>query len=200
MQSFHYAHFPPEFSCVHLALFTNVSNAEQLRSRLVQASLMNGPDADVQRESVNFAFIDARLICSLLHIQTAVIQAILAAIQGSLRTKTLHSEVLWTLNPTNNITEAIRRYGVSDTTTSLLVVRIAPPDVHDIGARMQAVVSGDLRPIDELNKITDWSAVKKYYKLNSEPLMKAVASNTLQERLAIEEVVVSSVAMKNVTA
>lgn len=47
-------------------------------------------------------------ICSLLHLQTAVYQAVLAQVQGSIRTKTVHSEILWALNPTNNVTNLAR--------------------------------------------------------------------------------------------
>ena len=40
----------------------------------------------------------------------------------------------------------------------------------------------------------------KYYKLNGEPALKAVAKDPLQERRVIEEIVTSSVAMKSVMA
>ncbi|KAI0751694.1 CGI-121-domain-containing protein [Daedaleopsis nitida] len=200
MQSFRYAHLPPEFSTVHLALFKHVANSAQLRSRIVRASQLEGPDGDAEREAVNFAFIDARLICSLLHLQTAVYQAILAQVQGSIRTKTVHSEVLWALNPTNNITEAIRRYGVADTTTSLIVVRICSPDLDDVQQRMSSIVMGTLSPMSQLATITDWASVKKYYKLNGEPALKTVTKDSEEERLVVDDIVTSSVAMKSVMA
>lgn len=62
MQSFRYAHLPLELSTVHLALFKDVSNSAQLRARIVRASQLEGPDGDAEREAVNFAFIDARLV------------------------------------------------------------------------------------------------------------------------------------------
>ena len=89
--------------------------------------------------------------------------------------------MLWALNPTNNvrlspapflytlaltltqITEAIRRYGVSDNTSALFVVRIGGPGVSlvDIQDKMNAVVSGTLVPISILETVTDWSSIKK---------------------------------------
>ncbi|KAI0333470.1 CGI-121-domain-containing protein [Cubamyces sp. BRFM 1775] len=200
MQSFRYPHLPSELSAVHVALFTNVTNSAALRSRIVRASQLEGPEGNAEREAVNFAFIDARLICSLLHLQTAVYQAILAQAQRSLRTKTVHSEILWTLNPTNNITEAIRRYGVGDATTSLIVVRIASPDLDNVEQRMTSVVEGTLAPLDDLAKVTDWSSVKKYYKLNGEPAVKDAAKDPARERVIVDEIVTSSVAMKSVMA
>ncbi|KAI0637580.1 CGI-121-domain-containing protein [Trametes polyzona] len=200
MQSFRYDHLPTELSTVHIALYENVSNSAALRSRIVRASTLEGAEGDAEREAVNFAFIDAQLICSLLHLQTAVYQAILAQAQGALRTKTVHSEILWALNPTNNITEAIRRYGVADATTSLFVVRISPPDLDNVEKRMSSVVEGTLVPLDHLTRITNWASVKKYYKLNTEPAVKEASKDPARERLIVDEIVTSSVAMKSVMA
>ncbi|KAI0352537.1 CGI-121-domain-containing protein [Trametes cingulata] len=200
METFRYSHLPADSSTVHIALFTNVSNSAQLRSRIVRASQLDGPDGETEREAVNFAFIDARLICSVLHLQTAIYQAILAHAQGALRTKTVHSEILWALNPTNNITEAIRRYGVADATASLIVVRISSPELNNVEQLMGSVVDGTLTPLNELARITDWASVKKYYKLNGEPAVKDAAKDPARERAIVDEIVTSSVAMKSVMA
>ncbi|OCH93225.1 CGI-121-domain-containing protein [Obba rivulosa] len=197
METYHYPSFPADASHVHIALFKNVSNAAELRSRIVRASLLEGSEGDLEREAVNFAFIDARLICSRVHLQTAIYQAVLAHAQGALRTKTVHSEILWTLNPSNNISEAIRRYGVSDTTAFLIVVRISTANDANVLANMQAVVSGELSRFS-LEGITDWASVKKYYKLNSEPALKIQGITLVQERKIIDEIVTSTVAMKSV--
>jgi EKC/KEOPS complex subunit CGI121/TPRKB len=122
MEIFAYPHFG---ATVHVALFKHVVNAARLRARIVRASTLEGKEGDVEREAVNFAFVDARLVrrtddftftktgtenwccdvqvTSVLHIQTAVTQALLAATQNTLRTKTVHSEVIWALNPSNNV-------------------------------------------------------------------------------------------------
>ncbi|KAH9916777.1 CGI-121-domain-containing protein [Fomitopsis serialis] len=195
MDSFLYPHLPAR---VHLALFDHVSNAAHIRERIVRASQLEGPEGDREREAVNFAFIDARLITSMLHLQTAIYQAILAEVQGALRTKTVHSEILWALSPNNNITEAIRRFGVSDNTTALIVVRVGPSGVTDIEDRTKAVVTGDLLPLSDLTKLTDWATVRKYYKLNADPALKAPGMTPAQQQLAADEIVVSTVAMKSV--
>ncbi|KAJ8456700.1 hypothetical protein ONZ45_g18614 [Pleurotus djamor] len=160
MESFSYPHLS---RVVYVALFTAVSNAAHLRQRIINAASLTGEDGERERDAVNFAFIDARLITSKLHVQTAIHQAMLADSQGSLRTKTVHSEVIWILNPTNNITEALRRYGVSETTTSLLVVRIGEAGLasDQVLESMNAVVQGDIQPLEKLQDSTDWNAVKK---------------------------------------
>lgn len=88
----------------------------------------------------------------------------------------MHSEIIWALSPNNNvsrssslprisptcvqITEAIRRFGVSDTATSLFVVRVGGPGTS-IEDDMKAVVAGDVLPLADLPKLTDWATVKK---------------------------------------
>lgn len=62
----------------------------------------------------------------------------------------------------HQITEALRRFGVSDTSRSLLVVSIGPPsDASVVEKSMKDVVEGDLVPLENLKDITDWSAIRK---------------------------------------
>lgn len=68
MESYHYSQFPPESSTVYIALFTGVQNAAQLRSRLIQAATMVGSEGEVEREAVNFSFIEARLVMNTVHV------------------------------------------------------------------------------------------------------------------------------------
>ncbi|KAG1856305.1 CGI-121-domain-containing protein [Suillus tomentosus] len=198
METYYYSQF--NHAVVHVALFDDVTNAAAIRSRIVQAARNLGVDGNTEREAVNFAFIDARLISSPLHLQTAIYQALLSEAQGQLRTKTVHSEILWALNPTNNITEAIRRYGVSDESTTLIVARVDVSDTPDLQCRMCDVIQGCMVPFQALVKMTDWTIIKKHYKLDSESALKEVQGNLDRERSIIDNIVVSSVAMKNVMA
>ena len=61
------------------------------------------------------------------------------------------------------ITEAIRRYGVSDLTSALFIVRIGGPEISPsrVQEGMDAVVSGTLVPINELREVTNWFTIKK---------------------------------------
>lgn len=65
MERYAYPQFPQEVSAVHVALLQDVQNVASLRARLIKAASMAGPEGDVEREAVNFAFIDARLVSSL---------------------------------------------------------------------------------------------------------------------------------------
>ncbi|KAF8158967.1 kinase binding protein CGI-121-domain-containing protein [Mycena galopus ATCC 62051] len=200
MESYQVGHFPPHLSCVHAALYTNVSDPDLLRKRLITASTAEGAAGERERDAVNFAFIDARLITSVNHLRTAVYQALLADSQGALRTKTVHSEIIWALNPTNNISEAMRRYGVSDTSTALVVVRIGGPELtaEVVERDMDAAVKGTKVPFAELRDLTDWAAVKKYHKLGNEVAVRDAKGDLEREHAVVDGIVVSSVAMKSV--
>ncbi|KAJ7163256.1 kinase binding protein CGI-121-domain-containing protein [Mycena filopes] len=163
MESYQLPQFPPHLSCVHAALYTDISDPDSLRKRLIAASTAEGTDGEHERAALNFSFIEARLITSVNHLRTAIYQAVLAESQASLRTKTVHSEIIWALNPTNNISDAMRRYGVSDTTTALIVVRIGGSELSadSVERDMDAVVNGTKVPLARLQEITDWPAVKK---------------------------------------
>ncbi|KAI4522406.1 CGI-121-domain-containing protein [Schizophyllum commune Loenen D] len=202
MESFTLSHVPHDLSVCYTALYTNVTNSAEIRKRIVAAATAEDEAGDREREAVDFAFIDARLVTSRLHLRTAIHQAVLAAARGALRTKTVHSEILFMLNPTNNISEAIRRYGVSDGSTSLLVVRICAPGVGEetVRAAADAVVKGERRPVDELTSVVDWAAVKKYHKLNGEAAVQKLKGDTAAECRLVDNIVTSTVAAKTVLA
>lgn len=62
METHTYPHFPAEVSKVYLGLYCNVSNAAELKKRLVTAATLAGEDGEREREAVNYAFIDATLV------------------------------------------------------------------------------------------------------------------------------------------
>lgn len=117
----------PEFiyPVIYAAKFKHVKNAGAIRERIVKASTMEGPEGDKERDAVNFAFINAKLVSVLvwgrrrrshrcvgqitspLHLQTAAMQALFAQSAKTMRTKTPHSEIIWNLNPTNNVRRSV---------------------------------------------------------------------------------------------
>ena len=62
MESYVLPHLPPHLSCIHAALYTDVSGADALRQRLVAAAAAAGPAGEQERAAVDFAFIEARLV------------------------------------------------------------------------------------------------------------------------------------------
>lgn len=61
------------------------------------------------------------------------------------------------------ITEAIRRYGVSETSKSLIVVQITDSSTSssNVEIKMKKVIDGTVVSFSELPTVTDWNRVKK---------------------------------------
>ena len=62
METYTLPHFPSPYSTIHIALFRSVSNAPSIRRRLIDASLMLGPEGDLARAEIDFTFLEARLV------------------------------------------------------------------------------------------------------------------------------------------
>ena len=62
MYTLSFQSFKRSSSHVHVVLFRNVSNSADLKNRIIAASTAEGEEGEKEREAVNFAFIDARLV------------------------------------------------------------------------------------------------------------------------------------------
>ena len=60
MQTFRYPHLPTELSAVHVALFANVTNSADIRSCIVRASQLEGPDGEAEEDVLLCARGDSR--------------------------------------------------------------------------------------------------------------------------------------------
>ncbi|GAA5993701.1 hypothetical protein JCM10908_001336 [Rhodotorula pacifica] len=202
-------------STVHLCLFA-VRNAADLRARLVAASqLAEDDEGNKERRAVDFAFIDAKMITSRMHTLVAVQQALLARADGALKTKTIHSEVLWLLEPGTNISDSLKHFGLSPSTRHLLLVHIAPLDSGDsdddgsarrrgeadeVLKRMEAIVEGEMLSLEDLGRLpdggTDEKAIRKTYKLNQDAVFKQLPIGAPGALEQLDKLTTSLVALK----
>lgn len=77
------------------------------------------------------------------------------------RTHNLHSELLLSLSPNNNISDSVRRHGIGDSSDMVLVVRIGNGGQRDVFEGIRKVVEGDLVAMDEFRDGVDWTRVDK---------------------------------------
>ncbi|KFY03244.1 hypothetical protein O988_01621 [Pseudogymnoascus sp. VKM F-3808] len=154
-------HLPPGHA-VHIALFHSVANAAFLHEQLLAGNT-----------DFEYALIDASVIVSKVQILAAAFRAINDNLEGRLRTRNVHSEIVFCLSPNNNIAESFRRFGVSPTTTSLIAIKTtspsSPPSLTPatIQEHLASAVEGKQVPFsdEELGTVTDWARVRKVYKL-----------------------------------
>ncbi|KAI5307038.1 hypothetical protein KEM56_005431 [Ascosphaera pollenicola] len=160
LETLHLEHTPASVS-VHLALYRDLQNASFLRQQL----LLGNTDFE-------YALIDASSILLRTHLLAATFRALNDYLHNRLKSNNVHSEAVFALSPNNNIAESFRKFGITDTTKDLLVVKIAtsPEITHDgIAAHLQKNIQGTaVQPTDEnLKEITNIDKVKKTYKLSA---------------------------------
>ncbi|PHH93062.1 hypothetical protein CDD83_1764 [Cordyceps sp. RAO-2017] len=184
----------PDSHAVHLALFRDVQNAAFLHQQLLDRN------ADFE-----YGFIDASVIVSRRQLLSAVFKAVLAVINGSLKTPNVHSEMVCSLSASNNIADAYRRFGISPATKHLIVVKVTfptascphPPSANSIWTHLSANVQGHaVSATDEnIGSATDPAKVRKYYKLNGLSFLDSIKTDD-EKRAEMELLILSSMALR----
>lgn len=92
---------------LHICLFTDVQNASFLREQLLAGNT-----------DYEYALLDASVLLSRSHVLSACFRAINDLIADRLKTKNVHSEIVFAMNPNNNVSNE------SDSTSSLASLRM----------------------------------------------------------------------------
>ena len=77
---------------LHIGLFSSVKNAPFLKQQLLEGNT-----------EFEYAFLDASVLLSRSHVCAACFRAINDLIQGRLKSKNIHSEIVFSLSPNNNV-------------------------------------------------------------------------------------------------
>ncbi|KAF7903038.1 hypothetical protein EAF00_002940 [Botryotinia globosa] len=190
----------PESHTLHIALYRNITNASFLHQQLLTGNT-----------DFEYAFIDASVVLSKLHILAAAYRAINDALEERLKSRNIHSEIVFSLSMNNNIAESFRRFGITPTTTSLLVVKVAPASsASQISEHLSSVIEGEPVPFDDesLASMVDTARVKKLYKLNAlgggakkggANGVSGRAENEVDERKELEIMVLGAMALRGAT-
>ncbi|TGO46768.1 hypothetical protein BOTNAR_0566g00040 [Botryotinia narcissicola] len=190
----------PESHTLHIALYRNITNASFLHQQLLTGNT-----------DFEYAFIDASVVLSKLHILAAAYRAINDALEERLKSRNIHSEIVFSLSMNNNIAEYFRRFGITPTTTSLLVIKVAPASsASQISEHLSSVIEGEPVPFDDesLASMVDIARVKKLYKLNAlgggakkggANGVSGKTENKVDERKELEIMVLGAMAMRGAT-
>ncbi|KAI1094052.1 hypothetical protein F5B19DRAFT_446996 [Rostrohypoxylon terebratum] len=191
LETIHLEHVPSTHT-VHIGLFRDVTNADFLQKQLLS-----------RNSDFEYAFIDATSVVSRFQILAAVYKAIIIQMSGNMKTPNVHSEIVCSLSPNKNISEAYRRFGITGTTNSLIIIKvlITPPSTFtptSVQQHLLAHVQGTPTPLtDEVlqSSLTDWAKVRKYYKLNGVNWLDSVEDETAK-RAEMEVLVLEGMALR----
>lgn len=202
LKTLNLAHMPPELA-VHVVLYKDVENTSFLKEQLLAGNT-----------DFEYAFIDASMILSTRHALSATFRAMNDYMCERLKSRNIHSEIVFCLSPTNNIGEAFRRYGISDTSNSLVVIKVSTDPSMTTGsveAHLRDVIKGVPLPFEDssFEDISDLPKIAKAYKLSQtqepkgEATSKAMANGDWRsrpdERYKLESSVVGLMALRGAT-
>ncbi|XP_018944842.1 EKC/KEOPS complex subunit TPRKB-like [Cyprinus carpio] len=141
----------PEYTVIQL-LFKDVKNATELRKMAVNGEIKG-------------ALINPSMVVDAFQILVAANKAVHLHKTGKMKTRSLYSEIIFNLSPTNNISEAFKRFGISDSDSAVLIVLVHNKDetlsVDDIISK----VDGQQVAVDRVSDFTDVAKIKKLYKV-----------------------------------
>ena len=180
---------------IHIALFHSVTNASHLRSQLLSAN-----------PAYDYAFLDASTILSYHQLLLAAQLALHAHLPGRSKTRTPHSELVFRLHPNNNIGEAYRKFGITDVSATVVVVKFSldgETTGESVGKHLGEVVEGESVAIGEhgaeVGRFADVGKIRKLFKLNDGAKGNKgamVNGEAVDERRDMESVMLGTMALK----
>lgn len=110
---------------------------------------------------------------------------------GCMKARTLNAEIILNLCPTNNIMEAFKKFGIKESCSNAIIIKVLEKDIGDpdkleeLNKHVSKLVGGDSsnRELsdDTLFKLFDERKFKKIYKLND--ANSTVDRGNIQEEL-----------------
>ncbi|KAI9894096.1 MAG: hypothetical protein M1814_004867 [Vezdaea aestivalis] len=165
VESIHIQHLPLTHP-VHAVLFRDVNNATAIRHQLLAGN-----------SDFEYAFVDAsvvRTVVSRVHALAAAFRAVSDLLAERLKTRNVHSEIVFAFSPSNNIADSFRRFGISDSTKHLLILKVATnPSISRQSVQDHLLTVVDGKPArftdTELVQLADLAKICKIYKLPLPP-------------------------------
>lgn len=94
METLTLPHLPD--TILQICLFNNVQNASFLRQQLLEGN-----------SDFEYAFLDASVLLSRSHVLAACWRAIVDSQNNRLKSRNVHSEIVFSLSPNNNVCDLI---------------------------------------------------------------------------------------------
>lgn len=162
-------------STLALALFIDVTNSKELLESMQNATL----DPEV-------AFLNASLIPDVFPVLAAAHKTLTSKSRGSLTTRTLHSELVYNYSGSKHITESLKRCGISESSTYVLVACFNTSLV-EMKAAVEKLVNGKEIDLEELKGRANHAQIQKHYKITGVELEISSYADAIACRIAARD-------------
>ncbi len=187
VEEHHLSHLPPELA-VYVVCYTDVKNASYLRQQLLAGN-----------QNFNYAFLDGSTILSRRHLLAACFRACNDYIHDRLKSNNVQSEVVFCLSSNNNIGDAFRRFGISDDSKDIVVVKIGDLSAgggsesinkENVEAHLNEAVEGTSTAFtdDWLRGVCNLDKARKNYKITKPQPVKGAKTMNGNVNAAIDEI------------
>ncbi|XP_029969348.1 EKC/KEOPS complex subunit TPRKB [Salarias fasciatus] len=156
-------------------LFKEVKNAAVLRKSAVEGK-------------INGALINPTMLVSPFQVLVAANKAVHLQTIEKMKTRSLYSEIIFNLSPTNNISEAFKRFGISDGDDSVMVVVVHDKDESQLLSDITSKVEGRQVPVEDVSSLSDAAKIKKLYKVTPAEETCGTLLDAVICRMAIKDV------------
>lgn len=152
---------------LQIHLFNNVKNSAKIKSLI-----LSGADTH------NFAFINADVIISKEQLLSSCYRTLLEYNGGKIRTRGVHSEILFCLGASGNIIDSLTRFGIKEECNRIIIIKVVD-DEKDSEYNLETVVEGEEQVLEDsfLRAGVDFKQLQKIYKL--QPSVSGMDKNTL---------------------
>ncbi|KAL0454226.1 UNVERIFIED_CONTAM: EKC/KEOPS complex subunit Tprkb [Sesamum latifolium] len=131
------------------------------------------------------AFLNASLIPDVFPVLAAAYKTHVAKSRESLTTRTLHSEIVYNYSGSKHISESLKRCGISDSTSYILVARFGASS--DEMTVIKGLIKGTEIGLEELAGRADQSQIQKHYKISALELGISSVSDAITCRIAARD-------------
>ncbi|KAH3683263.1 hypothetical protein WICPIJ_005732 [Wickerhamomyces pijperi] len=145
----------PQFQqSLQIYYFENVENSTEIRTKLLSG-----------QDSHNFAFVNPDVIFSKEQLLSACYRALLDYNSGKIRTRSIHSEIIFCLGSSGNIVDSLTRFGIKEDGNRLIILKVIEKE-EDVEYTIDEIVKGDNKDLDDalLRENVDFKQMQKAYK------------------------------------